>query len=50
MKYTTHGTTGNHKLFIRNRETLFDASVPFKSTFGSFENHTEMKTWEFAEF
>ncbi|MGJ8666288.1 MAG: hypothetical protein ACSHW7_07985 [Patiriisocius sp.] len=50
MKYTTHGTTGNHKILIRNRETIFDTSTQSKSTFGSFENHTEMKTWEFAAF
>lgn len=53
MKYKTTGTTAGHKFFVRKRSTAFDkfdkTDVP-SGKFGSFTDHKEMKTWEYAAF
>ncbi|GHC52912.1 hypothetical protein [Ulvibacter litoralis] len=50
MKYKSTGTRAGHKLFVRKRETPFDKNQSFNSTFGTFEDHKEMKTYEYAAF
>ncbi|PKA83927.1 hypothetical protein ATE92_2096 [Ulvibacter sp. MAR_2010_11] len=50
MKYKSTGTRAGHKIFVRKRETNFDKSAPLKSSFGTFEDHKEMKTYAYAAF
>lgn len=51
MKYKSTGTRAGHKLFVRKRETAFDKNHTLKnSSFESFEDHKEMKTYEYAAF
>ena len=51
MKYKGVGTKLGHRLIIRSRETAFDKSTPnLQSSFGTLEDHKEMKTWEYAAF
>ncbi len=51
MKYRSTGTRQGHKIFVRKRETAFDAPLgQTQSTFGTFEDHIEMKTWQYAAF
>ncbi|RMA64651.1 hypothetical protein [Ulvibacter antarcticus] len=51
MKYKTTGLKAGHKIFIRKRESAFDNGLRLKdSTFGTFEDHKEMKTYEYAAF
>lgn len=50
MKYKSTGTRAGHKIFVRKRETAFDKSNTQKSTFGTLEDHKEMKTYEYAAF
>lgn len=50
MKYKSTGTRAGHKIFIRKRESAFDKSQTPNSTFGTLEDHKEMKTYEYAAF
>ena len=51
MKYKTSGLKAGHKIFIRKRESKFDTTSVLKdSSFGTFEDHKEMKTYEYAAF
>ena len=51
MKYKGVGTRMGHKLIIRKRESAFDKKKRVvHSSFGTLEDHTEMKTWEYASF
>mgnify|MGYP001046713058 CR=1 FL=1 len=51
MKYKSTGTLTVHKVYVRQRETAFDKNFkPKDSSFSSFEDHKEMKTYEYAAF